>query len=138
MDSITYVPTLDAYLLPGRLHPITVQLKRNSCSTCGIRPKNWCSHMRSAALKAGIQTPSTPSYVRSLSQLRKSQRPDKTKSGRKVPRRFDLMPIHELNGPEETEDIQIELASRLPPSTVDDIIEQVVQQAYENDEDIVK
>ena len=93
--------------------------------------------MRSAALKAGIKTPSTPVYYRSLTQLRKSQRPDKTKSVRKAPRRFDLLPVHELNDPAQVEEIQLAVASNLPAfprSSVDDVIEQVVNQAYNEEE----
>ena len=34
-DDIQYVPTFDAYFSPGRLFPISVQLKKNLCSQCG-------------------------------------------------------------------------------------------------------
>ena len=66
---------------------------------CGVlRPKNWCKHLRNAAIKAGVPVKNTPLYVRSLTQLRKNQRADKTKSGRKAPRKFDLLPIrHQMN-----------------------------------------
>ena len=133
LDAISYVPELDTYLLPGRIHPISVNLSKKSCSLCGVKPRNWCSHMRSAAVKAGIKIPNTPIFMKSLTQLRKNQRPDKNKSGRKAPRTFDLIPIHELNNADESEQIQLDLAlsePALPRSSVDDVIESVVQQAY--------
>ena len=70
--------------------------------------------------------------MRSLTQLRKNQRADKTKSGRKAPRKFDLIQIHELNTEEQSEEIQLILDSSLPllpKSTVDDAINAVVAQA---------
>ena len=133
LDAISYVPELDTYLLPGRVHPVSVHLGKKSCSLCGVKPRNWCSHMRSAALKAGVKVPNTPVFMKSLTQLRKNQRPDKNKSGRKAPRTFDLIPVHELNSAAESEEIQLNLAlsQAVPPrSTVDDVIESVVQQAY--------
>ena len=52
-----------------------------------------------------------------------------SKSGRKQPRKFDLLPIRELYNNEESEMIQINLAKShptFPPSTVDDTIEAVI------------
>ena len=37
LDVISYVPEMDTYLSPGRLFPISVQLKKNICSQCGVR-----------------------------------------------------------------------------------------------------
>ena len=143
-DDIQYIPTMDAYVLPGRLFPITVKLKQNLCSQCGSRrPKSWCSHLKNAALKAGMKIADSPVYLKNLSQLRKNQRADKSKSGRKQPRKFDLVPIKELYTLEETESIQLDLDSsyeRLPRSSVDDVIESVVAEVAnqvpvaENDE----
>ena len=48
-------------------------------------------------MKAGMAVPKTPVFLKSLTQLRKNQRADKSKSGRKAPRKFDLIQIHELN-----------------------------------------
>ena len=136
-DEIEYVPSLDTYFSPGRLFPISVQLKKNICSQCGIcRPKNWCVHLRNAAKKAGLAVRDSPVYLKNLTQLRKNQRVDKSKSGRKQPRKFDLIQIHELYNKEESEDIQLKLAGShalLPKSSVDDIIESVVTKAYETD-----
>ena len=133
LDVIRYVPELDAYFSPGRLLPISVRISKNLCSQCGVlRPRNWCSHLRNAALKAGMQVKNTPIFMRSLTQLRKNQRADKTKSGRKAPRKFDLIQIHELNTEEQSEEIQLTLDSSLPllpKSTVDDAINAVVAQA---------
>ena len=59
---------------------------------------------------------------------------DKTKSGCKQPRKFDLIQIHELYNKDESEEIQLKLAGShrlLPRSSVDDIIESVIPQAYE-------
>ena len=42
--------------------------------------------------------------MKNLTQLRKNQRIDKTKSGRKQPRKFDLVQIHELNNRENSEE----------------------------------
>ena len=79
LDVISYVPHLDTYFSPGRLFPIGVQISKNLCSQCGVsRPTKWCSHLRNAALKAGIP-------IRSLTQLRRNQRADKSKSGWKAP-----------------------------------------------------
>ena len=75
---------------------------------CGVlRPKNWCKHLRNAALKAGIPVKNTPLYVRSLTQLRKNQRADKTRSGRKAPRKFDLLPIRKVMNTESELDAAI-------------------------------
>ena len=74
----------------------------------------------------------SPVYLKNLSQLRKNQRVDKTKSGRKQPRKFDLVPIRDLYTLDEAEDIQLDLDSsyeQLPRSTVDDAIEAVVAKA---------
>ena len=79
-----------------------------------------------------MQVKNTPIFMRSLTQLRKNQRADKTKSGRKAPRKFDLIQIHELNTEEQSEEIQLTLDSSLPllpKSTVDDAINAVVAQA---------
>ena len=79
LDVISYVPHLDTYFSPGRLFPIGVQISKNLCSQCGVsRPTKWCSHLRNSALKAGIP-------IRSLTQLRRNQRADKSKSGWKAP-----------------------------------------------------
>ena len=70
--------------------------------------------------------------MKNLTQLRKNQRPDKTKSGRKQPRTFDLIPINDLYNSEETEQIQLNLDSSynlLPRSNVDAAIESVISQA---------
>ena len=64
--------------------------------------------------------------MRSLTQLRKNQRADKSKSGWKAPRKFDLIQIHELN----TEEL-------LPKSTVDDAINAVVAQAETEENAII-
>ena len=134
LDVISYVPEMDTYLSPGRLFPISVQLKKNICSQCGVRrPRNWCAHLRNAARKAGMEVPNTPIYLKSLTQLRKNQRADKSKSGRKAPRRFDLIQIHELNNQDESQEIELEVAKSMPlfpRSTVDDVIDSVVSQAY--------
>ena len=61
---------------------------------------------------------------------------DKSKSGRKQPRKFDLIQIHELYNREESEEIQIILAEShplLPRSSVDDIIDFVIAQAYDTE-----
>ena len=58
----------------------------------------------------------------------------KTKSGRKQPRKFDLIQIHELYNKDESEEIQLKLAGShrlLPRSSVDDIIGSGIAQAYE-------
>ena len=61
-------------------------------------------------------------------------RADKTKSGKKAPRKFDIIPLHkELNNEQESEDIQLSFASKnstTSRSTYDDIIDSVVNQAY--------
>ena len=85
---------------------------------------------------AGLQVRDSPVYLKNLTQLRKNQRVDKSKSGRKQPRKFDLIQIHELYNKEESEDIQLKLANShalLPRSSVDDIIESVVMKAYETE-----
>ena len=132
-DDIQYVASLDAYLSPGRLFPISVMLKKNLCSQCGsCRPSNWCPHLRNAARKAGMKVKESPVYLKNLTQLRKNQRADKSKSGRKQPRKFDLIPIHEMYNYEESEDILLKLAASnplLPRSNVDDTIEWVIAQA---------
>ena len=129
-DDIQYVPTLDAYFSPGRLFPISVQLKKNLCSQCGsCRPNNWCIHLKNAARKAGIPVRDSPLYLRNLTQLRKGQRADKSKSGRKQPRRFDLIQVQDLYNDDESQNIQVELAQSqplLPRSTVDEVIDSVV------------
>ena len=136
LDVISYVPHLDTYFSPGRLFPIGVQISKNLCSQCGVcRPTKWCSHLKNAALKAGIPVKNTPVYMRSLTQLRRNQRADKSKSGRKAPRKFDVLQIHELNSQEESQEIQLELASLISPmptSTVEDTIEAVIQAGIEN------
>ena len=133
-DDIQYVASLDAYLSPGRLFPISVMLKKNLCSQCGsCRPSNWCPHLRNAARKAGLKVKESPVYLKNLTQMRKNQRADKSKSGRKQPRKFDLIPIHEMYNDEESEDILLNLAASnpsLPRSNVDDTIEWVIAQAY--------
>ena len=90
--------------------------------------------MRRAALKAGMTVPLHIPALKSLTQLRKKLRADKTKSGKKAPRKFDIIPLHkELNNEQESEDIQLSLASKhstTSRSTYDDIIDSVVNQAY--------
>ena len=77
--------------------------------------------------------------LKSLTQLRKNQRADKTKSGKKAPRRFDIIPLHkELNNDEASESIQLRLAESqpaIPRSNVDDVINSVVNQAYEQNKE---
>ena len=71
-DDIQYVASLDAYLSPGRLFPISVMLKKNLCSQCGsCRPSIWCPHLRNAARKAGMKVKESPVYLKNLTQLRK-------------------------------------------------------------------
>ena len=131
-DDIQYIPTMDTYILPGRLFPITVKLKENLCSQCGSRrANNWCPHLRSAAIKAGVKVVDSPLYLKSLTQLRKNQRADRSKSGRKQPRKFDLVPMRDLYNSEETEQIQLQLDSSydlLPRSNVDTVIDSVISQ----------
>ena len=139
-DEITFVPSLDAYFSPGRLFPVSVQLKKNLCNQCGYRPrKNWCIHLRRAGLKAGMEIAEKTPVLKSLTQLRKNQRADKTKSGKKAPRRFDIIPLHkELNNDEASESIQLRLAESqpaIPRSNVDDVINSVVNQAYEQNKE---
>ena len=110
---------------------------KNLCSQCGsLRPNKWCLHLRNAAKKAGLQVRDSPVYLKNLTQLRKNQRADKSRSGRKQPRKFDLVPIQDLYNQEEQEQIQLNLDASYPvqqKSTVDDVIECVVAhaQAYE-------
>ena len=136
-DDIQYIPTMDTYILPGLLFPITVQLKQNLCSQCGSRrPNNWCSHLRNAAIKAGVKVVDSPIYMKNLTQLRRNQRLDKTKSGRKQPRKFDLIPMRDLYNGEETEIIQLQLDCSydlMPRSNVDSVIESVVAQSSINE-----
>ena len=90
--------------------------------------------MRRAALKAGMTVPLHIPALKSLTQLRKKLRADKTKSGKKAPRKFDIIPLHkELNNEQESEDIQLSLASKHSTTSIsmyDNIIVSVVNQAY--------
>ena len=65
-------------------------------------------------------------YIRSLTQLRGRQRPDKGKSGKKKPRlgdirTFSLLPVHDVNTEEELEEIQVSVASSLEPTNTHSI-----------------
>ena len=73
----------------------------------------------------GMDVSARAPYVRSLSQLRKNQRPDKKsgKSGKKQPRpgdvrTFSLLPVYEVNTEEEKENMEVETASGLLPATI--------------------
>ena len=73
--------------------------------------------------------------MKNLTQLRKNQRVDKNRSGRKQPRKFDLIQVQDLYNQEESEDIQIGLATSqplLPRSSVDDVIDSVVAEAHQS------
>ena len=87
-----------------------------------------------------MQVKNTPIFMRSLTQLRKNQRADKSKSCRKAPRKFDLIQIHERNTEEQSEEIQLTLDSSLPllpKSTVDDAINAVVAEAETEENAII-
>ena len=134
-DEITYIPSLDTYFSPGRTFPVSVQLKKNLCNQCGYcQPRNWCSHLRNAGIKAGMNIREKVPVLKSLTVLRKNQRADRSKSGKKAPRRFDIIPLHkELNNQKESEETQLNLAATYPEtarSTCDDVIDWVVNQAY--------
>lgn len=133
-DEITYIPSLDAYFSPGNNFPTSVQLKKNLCSQCGYcPPRNWCNHLRNAGIKAGMKIKSKTPILKSLTMLRKKQRIDKTKSGKKAPRRFDIVPLHkEINTIDECEEISLELHSSFPATernSYDDTIDAVVNAA---------
>ena len=133
-DEITYIPQLDAYFSPGSNFPTSVQLKKNLCSQCGYcPPRNWCPHLRNAGIKAGMNVKAKTPVLKSLTLLRKKQRIEKSKSGKKAPRRFDIVPLHkEINNEKESEMIALELAETYPVTernSYDDTIEAVVAAA---------
>ena len=112
---------------------LLVLCSRKTCAANVGLASNWCPHLRNAARKAGLKVKESPVYLKNLTQMRKNQRADKSKSGRKQPRKFDLIPIHEMYNDEESEDILLNLAASnpsLPRSNVDDTIEWVIAQAY--------
>ena len=115
LDEIIHIPALDAYFSPGRLHPISVQLKKNMCSLCGYCPRRkWCVHLKRAALKAGLNVSCHTPKLKNLSSLRKNQRADKTKSGKKAPRTFDIVPLEkELNSENERQEILEEFSKTI-------------------------
>ena len=133
-DEITYIPQLDAYFSPGSNFPTSVQLKKNLCSQCGYcPPRNWCPHLRNAGIKAGMNIKAKTPVLKSLTMLRKKQRIEKSKSGKKAPRRFDIIPLHkEINNEKESEIIALELAETYPVTErngYNDTIEAVVAAA---------
>ena len=85
------------------------------CSLCGYCPRRkWCIHLKRAALKAGMNVACHTPKLKNLSSLRKNQRADKTKSGKKAPRTFDIVPLEkELNSENERQEILEEFSKTI-------------------------
>ena len=80
--------------------------------------------------------PEATQKLKSLSLLRKRQRPDKSKSGKKQPRTFDVVPLEkELNYELERERIQEDLAIRLNYKPLNDKKTSKRKLAFVDDED---
>ena len=80
--------------------------------------------------------PEATQKLKSLSLLRKRQRPDKSKSGKKQPRTFDVVPLEKvLNNELERERIQEDLAIRLNYRPLNDKKTSKRKLAFVDDED---
>lgn len=89
---------------------------------CGVQKNTdrWCPHLVAAGQAMGMTLAPRAPYIRSLTKLRKNQRPDRNsgKSGKKAPRpgdlrTFSLLPVYNVNSEQELEDIEIMTASNL-------------------------
>ena len=89
---------------------------------CGVQKNTdrWCPHLVAAGQAMGMTLAPRAPYIRSLTKLRKNQRPDRNsgKSGKKAPRpgdlrTFSLLPVYDVNSEQELEDIEIMTASNL-------------------------
>ena len=68
-----------------------------------VQKENGVSILQNAARKAGIKFSQPKQKVISLSNLRRNQRVDKSKAGKKAPRKFDLIPLSVQNKGEQDE-----------------------------------
>ena len=97
------------FVMRGRELPITVNLRKNKCSIDGaVKKENKCKHLNDAGDVVGLpRVDKDKTYVRNLSVLRKNKRSDKSKSGKKQPRKYDILPAHASGSNEE--DMQVEV-----------------------------
>ena len=119
---------------------------------CGVQKNQdrWCPHLVAAGQAMGMNLAPRAPYIRSLTKLRKNQRPDRNSgnSGKKAPRpgdlrTFSLLPVYDVNSEQEMEDIEIMTASSMashPASMIlcshggkciDQIIEEVIDSSKE-------
>ena len=68
-----------------------------------VQKENGVSILQNAARKAGIKFSQPKQKVISLSNLRRNQRVDKSKAGKKAPRKFDLIPLSVQNEGDQVE-----------------------------------
>ena len=91
---------------------MTVNVFQNVCSIDGrMRKGTKCPELNEAGLKEGLP-PVHRTKTKSLSQLRANVRADKKKSGRKAPRKYDLIPATDA-GDHDVEKTLEEVSSKI-------------------------
>lgn len=122
------------FVMRGRELPITVNLRKNKCSIDGaVKKKNKCKHLNDAGDVVGLpRVDKDKTYVRNLSVLRKNKRSDKSKSGKKQPRKYDILPAHASGSNEEDMQVEVhELMAHFEIPNVNEGLDAVIEDVIE-------
>ena len=122
------------FVMRRRELPITVNLRKNKCSIDGaVKKKNKCKHLNDAGDVVGLsRVDKDKTYVRNLSVLRKNKRSDKSKNGKKQPRKYDILPAHASGSNEEDMQVEVhELMAHFEIPNVNEGLDAVIEDVIE-------